>query len=249
MAVSSGVIALCLIGLTSYLTTNLQSLSSEPKIAWGHGYMDKAYDHLVSELADGSHDAPHGTVDEHNATGAVANISNVTTPAPLPPGEIAVGEFVPTTQHAEPLPLHGALAHLEEPLDHHAVKMAFEGEIAKPNSQALTRFHHLRERYFEGREAIMSQLEGTKREANALVAVCAAVLFLALLTETAFGMIEDFITEETEKLVRTVLQELTVLGCISMFVFLAVKSGIPPDISDSVSHPAWHPARHISHQS
>jgi hypothetical protein len=27
----------------------------------------------------------------------------------------------------------------------------------------------------------MSQLEGTKREANALVAVCAAVLFLALL--------------------------------------------------------------------
>jgi hypothetical protein len=47
MAVSSGVITLCLIGLTSYLTTNLQSLSSEPKIAWGHGYMDKAYDHLV----------------------------------------------------------------------------------------------------------------------------------------------------------------------------------------------------------
>ena len=47
MAVSSGVLALCLIGLTSYLTTNLQSLSSEPKIAWGHGYMDKAYDHLV----------------------------------------------------------------------------------------------------------------------------------------------------------------------------------------------------------
>ena len=116
MAVSSGVLALCLIGLTSYLTTNLQSLSSEPKIAWGHGYMDKAYDHLVrkpvkppsfsshctivaanrecpkvSELADGSHDAPHGTVDEHNATGAVANIPNVTTPAPLPPGEIAVG--------------------------------------------------------------------------------------------------------------------------------------------------------------
>jgi hypothetical protein len=42
-------------------------------------------------------------------------------------------------------------------------------------------FHELRERYFEGREAIMAQLEGTKREANALVAVCAAVLFLALL--------------------------------------------------------------------
>jgi hypothetical protein len=63
-------------------------------------------------------------------------------------------------------------------------------------------------------------------------------------TETGFGMIEDFITEETEKLVRTVLQELTVLGYDSP---PALCSVLP---QGTVSHAAWYSFRtaRLSHR-
>jgi hypothetical protein len=57
-------------------------------------------------------------------------------------------------------------------------------------------------------------------------------------------MIEDFITEETEKLVRTVLQELTVLGYDSP---PALCSVLP---QGTVSHAAWYSFRtaRLSHR-
>jgi hypothetical protein len=45
-------------------------------------------------------------------------------------------------------------------------------------------------------------------------------------------MIENYVTEETEKLVRTVLQELTVLGCAGM-----IPCGMMAWWSHAASHP------------
>jgi len=60
------------------------------------------------------------------------------------------------------------------------------------------------------------------------------ILTLSILTEWVMDLIQEHVSQAMGPMVRSAFQELTVLGFISLFVFLSMLSGILPKISSSI---------------
>lgn len=150
----------------------------------------------------------------------------------------APGEFSAPNKHAHKLPEHGALKHLDDHVgrsEHDDIKASFTGNVRHAHdSKVLERFGHLSDEFEEAQEEIIHELNGTSRAANALVLVIAVILALSVLVEWLMDFITEHVSDQVVPMIQSAFQELTVLGFISLFIFLVMLSGVLGTVSEQV---------------
>lgn len=91
-----------------------------------------------------------------------------------------------------------------------------------------------REEYKENTEEVEEALGHTARFRNTVVTLLTMIVVLSVLFELGAERLKHEVPEKTQPVVEILFKELTVLGFIALFVFLAVETGIPQQISDSI---------------
>jgi len=101
-------------------------------------------------------------------------------------------------------------------------------------AKLLKKYEYLREEFEHTRHLVVHVLGGSSRMANCLVGVIAFVVVLSLLFEGGSERLRSVTPESLHGVLATVYQELTVLGFISLFAFVAIKTGIPLRMSVAI---------------
>ena len=91
-----------------------------------------------------------------------------------------------------------------------------------------------RELYKEQTEEIEHALAHTARFRNAIVVLLSIIVVLSVAFEVGAEKLQHHVPEKTRPVVDILFKELTVLGFIALFVFLAVETGFPQRISEHI---------------
>ena len=93
----------------------------------------------------------------------------------------------------------------------------------------------LREEYKRKREETLERLSETNRARNVVIAILATIVIITVLIDMVCVYVIEHSNDFSRPVVEILFKELTVLGCIALFVFMSVKTGIPEELSSWVS--------------